>query len=127
MNKKKVVGIWMDHGHAYVVATQDGSATGDFSLIKKIESEHHRSENYKNEKVELSKSKLELKKFFKEIANEISDETDIFIFGPGTAQEELRNFLNDAHSLNPKKIELATADHITINQIIAKVKLHFEG
>ena len=127
MNKKKVVGIWMDHSHAYVVATSDGSPTGDFSLIKKIEAEHHKSDNYKNERVELSKEKLELKKFFKEIANEINDESDIFIFGPGTAQEELRNYLTEAHHLNPRKIDLGTADHLTINQIIARVKSHFEG
>jgi stalled ribosome rescue protein Dom34 len=127
MNKKKVVGIWMDHSTAYVVATPDGSPTGDFSLIKKIDADHHKSDNYKNERVELSKEKLELKKFFKELANEINDESDIFIFGPGTAQEELRNYLHDVHSLNPKNIELASADHLSVNQIVAKVKSHFEG
>jgi stalled ribosome rescue protein Dom34 len=127
MNKKKVVGIWMDHGHAYVVATQDGSPTGDFNLIKKISSEHHESEQYKNEKVELSKSKLELKKFFKEIEKELNDESDIFIFGPGTAQEELRNHLNESHLFRDKNIVLGSADHLQVNQIITKVKEHFEG
>lgn len=127
MHIKKAVGIWMDHSKAFVVATLDGSSTGEFNLIKKISTEHHESEQYKNEKVELSKSKLELKKFFKEIEKELNDESDIFIFGPGTAQEELKNHLNESHLFRDKNIVLGSSDHLHVNQIIARVKEHFEG
>ena len=127
MNNKKVVGMWMDHSKAFIIATADGSSTGEFSLIKKIEAGHHDSEHYKNEKVELSKDKLELKKFFTAIEHEINDESDIFIFGPGTAQEELRNHLNESHIFKTKNIVLGKADHLQVNEIISKVKEHFRG
>lgn len=122
----KVVGVWMDNKHALVVGTENRSKTGDFELIKKIECDDHEGENYKNEKVSLSREALENKKYYKEIAQEIDDCHSIYIFGPGKAQEQFKNVLEDMGQFKGKNIELGSSDKLSLNQIIDRVKAHFD-
>ena len=119
---KKVIGVWMDFQHAYVIGT-DGA---DYTVLKAIKRDGHEEDNYKNEKVELSKDKLELKKYFKAIADEIEQADVIFIFGPGKAQEEFKNALQDVQQFNAKDIVLGTSDKISSKQMVARVKEHFD-
>ena len=123
---KNVVGVWMDYKHAFIIATSNRKIGGDYTMVKKIECGDHEDDNYKNERVELSKDTLELKKYFKAISEEIDQNNAIFIFGPGKAQEEFKNVLKDNHQFSSKDIELGTSDKISINQMIARVKEHFE-
>lgn len=126
-HEKKVVGVWMDHQHAFVISTSNRSKGGEYDVIHKINRSGHEEDNFKNERVELSKETLELKKYFKAIAAEIIHDDAIFIFGPGKAQEEFKNMLKDDHHFDSKDIKLGTSDKITNNQMIAKVKDHFDG
>lgn len=120
---KKVLGVWMDFQHAYVIGT-DGA---DYATLKTIKREGHEEDDYKNERVELSKEKLELKKYFKAIADEIDQAHVLFIFGPGKAQEEFKNALQDVHQFNGKDIVLGTSDKISAKQMVARVKEHFDA
>ena len=123
---KKVVGVWMDTRHAFIIGSSDRMTGGDYGVIKKIEREGHEEDNYKNERFELSKEKLELKKYFKALSDEIDEDDAVFIFGPGKAQEEFKNVLKENLKFKTKEIELGTSDKITTNQMLAKVKEHFE-
>ena len=124
---KKVVGVWMDFQHAFIISTDNRTTGADYAMLKKIERDGHEDDNYKNERVELSKDKSELKKYFKAIADEIDQDHSIFIFGPGKAQEEFKNALEDNQHFASKDIVLGTSDKISVNQMVAKVKDHFEG
>ena len=124
---KKVVGVWMDHQRAVVISTDSRKIGADFEKQKEIDRDGHEEEQYKNERVELSKEKLELKRYFKAIADEIDQDDAIFIFGSGKAQEEFKNFLADMHPFSSKEITLGTSDKINVKQMIAKTKAHFEG
>ena len=123
---KNVVGVWMDSKHAFIISTPDRKTGGKYEMLKKIEREEHSDENYKNERFELGKNTQELKKYFKAIIDEIDQDHAIFIFGPGKAQEELKNVLKDNNQFKSKEIVLGTSDKISINQMIAKVSQHFE-
>jgi stalled ribosome rescue protein Dom34 len=127
MSNKKVIGVWMDSTQAHIIATNDGSASGEFGIIAEIKSGNHEDARYKNEKSDMAREHEDQKKFFKEIASHITDANTIFVFGPGQAQEQFHNFLDDYQNFNTKKIELGTANKLTHNEMIAKVRIHFEG
>ena len=95
-------------------------------MVKKIDRQEHTDKNYKNERFELAKNTLEIKKYFKAITDEFTHDNAIFIFGQGKAQEELKNALKQIHILKTKTIELGTSAKISINQIIARVAEYFE-
>ena len=59
------------------------------------------------------------------VASKVKTADAIFIIGPGTAQEELRNFLNKDQHFTKKEIEIGSADSLTMNEMIAKVRSHF--
>jgi stalled ribosome rescue protein Dom34 len=120
-HQKSQAGIWMDHKHAIFIT--DEHQNGEFAIQNKVKaSEHHGS---KSEHTSHNASKNEIIKYFKEIANALKPYDEILLFGPGKSQEELLNFLHEDHHFNTKKITLATADHITDNQMIAQVRDFF--
>jgi stalled ribosome rescue protein Dom34 len=126
-NSKKVVGVWMDYKHAVIIAAEHFAASGNFSVLEKVVCDNHDDDVFKNEKVNQSKETQELKKYFKEIAGHIDEAASIYIFGPGKSQEQFKNFLEDYQNFKNKDIELGTSDKISENQMVAKVKEHFEG
>jgi hypothetical protein len=124
---KSVVGIWMDQKHAIVISTPNRKPNGTYEMIKKIERGDHSNDVYKNESAELKKDTAETKKYHKAIIAEIDQADAIYIFGPGKAQEELKNVLSDMHQFKSKHIELGTSDKMSVNQMIARVRDHFDG
>jgi stalled ribosome rescue protein Dom34 len=126
-NNIKVCGVWMDSKHAIVIATENRVVHGEFEIITTVECGDHEGADYKNEKVEHSKDSQEQKKYFKTIASHIHEDQVIYVFGPGKAQEQFKNYLEDQHKFKSKEITLGTSDKITNNEMIAKVKSFFEG
>jgi stalled ribosome rescue protein Dom34 len=126
-NSKKVSGVWMDSKHANVIATADRANHGNFEIVATVDCDDHEGADYKNEKVEHAKESQEQKKYFKAIASHIDEDQVIYIFGPGKAQEQFKNYLEDQHNFKSKEVTLGTADKITHNEMVAKVKSFFEG
>jgi stalled ribosome rescue protein Dom34 len=124
---KKVVGVWMDNKHAFIIRTPDRKTGGIYEMVKKVERQEHSDENYKNERFELAKDKMELKKYFKTLMDDIAQDDAIFIFGPGKAQEEFKNVLKDNNSFKSKEIKVGSSDKISISVMLARVKEHFEA
>lgn len=121
----KVSGVWMDKKHAFIISSSDKSPNGDFEILSEIKCDDHDDDNFKNEKVNQSKETHEQKKYFKEIASFIDDVQSIYIFGPGQAQEQFKNFLKDYQNFDEKEIKLGASDKISENQMIAKTKAFF--
>jgi hypothetical protein len=123
---KKIAGVWMDNKHAFIISTSNRKIDGDYIIVKKIEREGHEDEKYKNERFELSKDKMELKKYFKALSLEIEQDDAIYIFGPGKAQEAFKNVLKDILKFKTKELETGSSAQISTSQMIARVKEHFE-
>ncbi len=121
---KKVTGVWIDHKHAYLIGTPDRNNDGTYGIIKKIEAveliDHNRSE-----KTHHTKEDQILKGLYKDVTAQLESDDAIYIIGPGTAQEELRNFLKENKHFKDKEIEIGTADHLTTNEMIAQIRTHF--
>lgn len=121
---KKVAGIWMDKDHAQVYHTNDYSCEGDFVMSKKIDSAHH-GHHGTSEHVGHQKKKQETTRYFKTLASHLSEVDAVYLIGPGQSQEQFRNFLKSDKQLSKIEIDLGTADHLSPNQIIAKIRTHF--
>jgi stalled ribosome rescue protein Dom34 len=124
---KKVSGVWMDSKNAFIIASSDRTINTDYDIVAKVQCEDHEDKTFKNERVEQSRDDQEQKKYFKEIAAHISGDESIFIFGPGKAQEQFKNFLEDYQNFNSKEIELDASDKLSDSEMKAKVKYHFDA
>ena len=125
-NNKKVSGVWMDSQKAYVISTANETVVGNFEIISEIESDSHEDSDYKNDRAEQSRDNHDQKKYFKAIAAALNNDQEIFVFGPGKAQEQFKNFLEDYQNFNTKNITLGTSDKLSKNEMIAKVAAHFQ-
>ncbi len=122
---KKVAGLWIDHEVAQIIASNDISNDGNFEVIKKIKSNIHGSFG-SSQNANTHKLAHELHDYFKHVSHEVTNFDFIYVFGPGKAQEEFRNYVVKEGILKSTTLELDTADaHISPNQMIAKVRNHF--
>ena len=124
-NDKKFLGLWLDHEDARLIATEGTGPIGDFSIIRHVKA-HHRDSRGSSENAQHHSIQEERKKFFQQVTEAIKPFDDILIFGPGTAQEELRNHLTSDKDFHGKKLSIDTAGNLTENQVIAKVRDFFK-
>jgi hypothetical protein len=124
---KKVVGIWMDQRHAFVISTESYKPhDGDFSVLDTIEKNDHSNDVYKNESAELKKDAADQKKYHAALMVAIKDVDAVYIFGPGKAQEEFKNVLKDNHQYKNKDIILGSSDKMSTKQMVERVKSIFD-
>ena len=55
----------------------------------------------------------------------MTNSEEVFITGPGTIQEELKNFLHDTAQFKNLKITLDTAQQMSDVEVLDAVKSHF--
>jgi stalled ribosome rescue protein Dom34 len=117
---KKYVGIWMDNAHAHLVhidaESENHSFTSKFSADVKNEALN------KSEKLMHHKEQQMQASYYKEIAGEILKYTNVLLFGPTNAKDELRHFLLNDVQFKDIKVDVLAADKMTDNQQIAFVK-----
>jgi hypothetical protein len=119
--RKTQVGVWLDHHQAVIVA----APMGDFAIARSIGTkspEHHRNSEHA-----IHNADHQLRtKHFHDVAAHLAGFDHILLFGPGTAQEEMRNLLQADTHFRQKKIAVDSAGHMTDNQLVAKVRDFFE-
>ena len=124
MTTIKNLGIWMDHASAHLI-----ELTTNEPLPKRIESKFTHDEKgftlNKSEKGMHNKEQQQQLTYYKEIADIIKKFTNVILFGPAGAKNELINMLKEDHSFNTIKIEVLQADNMTENQEYAFVKEYF--
>ena len=123
MTEKKLSGLWLDQHKAIVVKNHDAQNAFKFFLCSPVKAEvqHGNSnENAANNAEQTNKAK-----YFKEIAHLLTNSEEVFITGPGTIQEELKNFLHDTAQFKNLKITLDTAQQMSDEEVLNAVKSHF--
>ncbi len=123
MTEKKLSGLWLDQHKAIVVKNQDAHNAFKFFLCSPVKAEvqhGNSSENAANNAEQTNKAK-----YFKEIAHLLTNSEEVFITGPGTIQEELKNFLHDTAQFKNLKITLGTAQKMSDEEVLNAVKSHF--
>ena len=123
MTEKKLSGLWLDQHKAIVVKNHDAQNAFKFFLCSPVKAEvqhGNSSENAANNAEQTNKAK-----YFKEIAHLLTNSEEVFITGPGTIQEELKNFLHDTAQFKNLKITLDTAQQMSDEEVLNAVKSHF--
>ncbi|MFT7037020.1 MAG: stalled ribosome rescue protein Dom34 [Cyclobacteriaceae bacterium] len=120
---QKNLGIWMDHSTADLIGINAKSNT---SIASKF------TTNTKEEALNRSESLMHNKRqqmheaYYKEISDEILNYDHVLLFGPTNAKSELQNYLNKDLHFKRIKIDIESADNMTVNEKDAYVKSHFE-
>ena len=130
---KKQTGIWIDSTKAIIVTLEDGK-----EAVSEIQSDlenrvYHDKEGDKgsffgSQHIDSQKSFDERKKhqinsYFKDIISTVNESDELYIFGPAETKTKLQQKINGEKSTIASKLKsVETADSMTSNQIIAKVK-----
>ena len=125
MSDKKLAGLWIDGTKAIVVSNHDAQEVTEFAIVDTVKAEiqhGNSSENAANNAEQSNKLK-----FYKEIEKLITNSTDLYVTGPGTSQEELRNHLLDTAQYKNLNITLGTDSQLSDEQVLEEVKTHFHA
>jgi hypothetical protein len=129
---KNLTGVWLDGSVAVVVQLQ-----GKEQHVKEIHSDienrvHHWSEgdqgtfmgmhHINQEKKFEERKKHQLDSYLKEVIELIKNDDEYYIFGPAEAKLRLKSMIEDNKQLSSRLRTVEAADHMTHNQIVAKVK-----
>ena len=113
-------GVWIDHTNAYIINLEEKADKPEFHIAQKLTSPENKGGG--GEHTINNSSKGDLSKYLKNVADHLTHFNEIYIFGPGTAQEQLLHFIEKDHRFDHKKASVDVADRITDNQMVAKVR-----
>jgi hypothetical protein len=133
----KKIGLWLDHTDVHFIEIEDGqehfetSHSGKESLLRikgesgsGIKMGNYRSSNNEH-RVQMRENEI-MSDYYKDIEKRIQNYDEIFIFGASTAKDELYNLLRKNKHFDGKLIHTESSDHITKNQMIARVRAFFK-
>jgi hypothetical protein len=130
---KRQTGIWIDSSKAIIV-TLDGGKENIFEIESDLENKmYHEKEGNKGtfsgshhsntENKFEERRKNETNHFLKNILSHIKLADELYIFGPAEAKIKLEQKINTDKSFDGNKLKMVeSADSMTTNQIVAKVK-----
>lgn len=137
-NNTRQIGVWLDHAeaHFFLPAVEnvpvetvdstlesqerhggqgaDGIKLGGF---RSTNNEHHKH----------NREQDALHKYYKEIQHKLLDFDEIYLFGPGSARNELHNLMLEDEHFKTKNIHVEPSDHLTENQMKTKVTEFFSA
>ena len=136
-NKIKKTGVCLDKDKAIIVKLYNGE-TSVITILSNIE--HFRPRGGSGTRLKggpqdvvqdskyLEREKHQLKAYFKNLATEINESDAIVLFGPAEAGENFfKELTANYKDLSSKVKDVAKADSMTKNQVIAWVKAFFKS
>ena len=133
----KNIGIWLDKEKAHIITLENGK-----EILQTIPSEieifriHGGSgtrlkggpQDVVQDSKYLERERHQLKKYFKNIINEIKAVDSLMIFGPAETYKRFHKELaENHHDLSEKIKDVRKADSMTTNQTIAMVRDYFNS
>lgn len=130
---KKQTGIWIDTSKAIIVTFTDGK-----EHITEIKSDienriYHDKEGDKgtfmgghhinNERTFDERKEHQFDHFLKDVLSHIKESNVLYVFGPSETKIKLKKMIVDGKIIADNKLKsVETADSMTLNQVVAKVK-----
>jgi len=133
---KNQAGIWID-GKEAVVVRINGETTDTKTIVSDIENKtHHEKESHKGtfqgmhhgneEKKFDERKKHQVKDYLNRVISEVKDANEIYVFGPSEMKKHLKSEIENDKLIVEKLKDVETADNMTTNQIVARVKEYFK-
>jgi nitrogenase subunit NifH len=125
MNTNKL-GIWMDHANANLIEFRVEPMITETisSKFTHTEKEHSLS---KSENLMHHKEQHQQAEYYKELADIIKNYSEVLLFGPTDAKNELYNLMKKDHLFNAIKIIIKQTDKMTGNEQHAFVREYFSN
>lgn len=129
----KNVGVWLDKEKAYVISVNGGN-----HKVEKVESNVESRVRYEGEtksysgrggaffnpsKKRTKRAKHQINSYLSDVSGKLDSAQNVFIFGPASTKKELGKILSERK--DKPAIRMESADRMTENQMVAKVKRHF--
>ncbi len=121
--QKRVAGVYLDSTKAIVIRPAPDYEEGDYIIQDRIEPDIHDREGDKDSKNHAKQS--DLLKYYKSVAALLLVYDELYIFGPGNAQEQFQNHLRNDAQFNQKEFAIDSSEQMTEPQMIVKVRTHF--
>lgn len=123
MADKKLAGLWIDQTKAVVVKNHNDFEVTEWNVSDTLKADVQHGNS--NENAANNAEKTNRVKFFKEIEKAITNSVDLYVTGPGIAQEELKNYLLDTPQYKNLKITLGTSTDSNPDAVLNDVKSHY--
>ena len=131
----KQIGIWLDKQEANGVVLNNGKESF-FNIVSELDFYNPKGgarsktkwgpQDVVQDSKYLEREKHQLKKYFEEIAEQVSDADELAIFGPAETPDKFLDALKTRHSRLAAKVKKTeTTDSMTQNQFKALVKKSF--
>lgn len=134
---KKQTGIWIDSSKAIIV-TLDGDSEKITEIDSEVENDvyynregntgtfssggHHST----NESQFEARKEEQLNYFLKSVLSYVKNSDELIVFGPAQTKTKLEQKLLKDHLIEPGKLKaVETADKMTLNQIVEKVRRYY--
>ena len=133
---KTQTGIWIDGSKAIIISLVEDIETV-LELPANIENRvHHRHEgdhgtfmgnhHINNEQKFEERKKHQTEFFLNKVMNEIGSSDEIYIMGPSEMKSHLKTKIEEDKHMHSKLKGVEAADHLTLNQCVARVKNFFK-
>jgi hypothetical protein len=130
---KRQTGIWIDTSKAIIITLEAGNNEKIFEIESDVENRvYHDKEGDKgnfsgvhhgyNETKFENRKKEQMDFFIKEVLAYVKGADELFVFGPAEAKIRLEQKIHDEKLFTHKLKAVETADKMTLNEIVAKVK-----
>ncbi len=123
-NQKQYAGVFLDNDKAMIITANSNNESGDYAIqdrVKAKESHGGGSEHSMN-----NAKQSDSLKYFKTLSTRLLNYDEILVFGPGKAQEQFQNHLNEDAQFKNKKISIDSAEQLTEPQMVAVVRDFFK-
>jgi hypothetical protein len=117
-------GVWIDHTQAHIINLIETADGNEFRINGKVGAPENHGGG--GEHTINNASRGDLHKYLKAVADKLSGIHEVFIFGPGTAQEQLLHTLENDHRFAHAKVSIDKADRLTDGQMVAQVRDYFK-
>lgn len=125
MSDKKLAGLWIDQTKAVVVKNHNDFEVTDWNVSDTLKADIQHGNSSENAANNVEKTNRV--KFYKEIEKAITNSVDLYVTGPGIAQEELRNYLLDTAQYKNLNITLGTSTDSNPDVVLNEVKAHYNA
>ncbi|GAB4446957.1 MAG: hypothetical protein Kow0070_10920 [Anaerolineales bacterium] len=128
------VGVWIDHKQAYLIWYKEGRVD---VIPSNIEPPEHFSGGTQlggklNQKGDMElrhndRYKVKLTQFYRRVMDALKDADSVFVMGPGEAKIEFEKTLKRHKAMQNRLLKVETADKMTKNQMIARVRQFYQS
>lgn len=135
---KNKTGIWIDYKRAVIINFNEKNEEKIYRIDSGFEGKEREDGEDRNkntarmgthfitdEKGFENRQKEQLRKFYLEVILRISENSEVYIFGPASAKDELATKIRNYESLKISITKIEPAERMTENEVVAKAREYF--